>query len=337
MAASAPGACTARASHSTEKLAVVSHAVGTRLALAGFRTVEANRAWSGFPSDKGGPAPPIANLKVMLLSIAVRIVTDTNAMLPAELTARFDVLVAPLTIVVDGLACREDEIDLAEFYDQLRAGKPISTSAPSPGDILEVYRAAIAEGAESLLSIHVGSNQSATLSAARLAASEIDAPVTFVDTGSASFIEGCCVWRAGEVLAEGGSVTAAAEAAGVVAREAASVFTIGEITRANEGGRLPVHEGAGVPVFASSGPDMFELGRVTSQDAAIEVMVERIAGHPGRLRVGVGHADAAGAAEALEAAVGALPNVAEITRYLVGPSVAAHTGAGTFGAVFHPL
>lgn len=271
------------------------------------------------------------------MPIAARIVTDTNAMLPRELASRFDILQVPLTIVVDGLARREDEVDLAEFYDHLRVGKPISTSAPSPGDILAVYRAAIAEGADSLLSIHVGSNQSATLSAARLAAAEVEVPVTFVDTGLASFIEGCCVWRAAEVLASGAGVDAAADAAGVVAREAASVFAIGEIARANDGGRLAVHEGAGMPVFASSGPDMFELGRVTSQDAAIELMVQRIAGHAGRLRVGVGHADAAEAAIEFEGAIGALSNVVEITRYLVGPSVAAHTGAGTFGAVFHPL
>ncbi|MDQ3463004.1 MAG: DegV family protein, partial [Actinomycetota bacterium] len=55
------------------------------------------------------------------------------------------------------------------------------------------------------------------------------------------------------------------------------------------------------------------------------------------LRVGVGDADAPEAATALRAALAALRNVEETVRYIVGPSVAAHTGAGTFGAVFHPL
>ena len=36
-------------------------------------------------------------------------------------------------------------------------------------------------------------------------------------------------------------------------------------------------------------------------------------------------------------ALRAVPQVAEVTRYVVGPSVAAHTGAGTFGAVYHPI
>lgn len=269
--------------------------------------------------------------------IATRIVTDSNAMLPADLVARFDIGVVPLTIVVDGQARHEHELDLPEFYDQLRRGRPVTTSAPSPGEILAAYQSAVDDGAESILSVHVGSNQSATVSAARLAAAEVDVPVTIVDTGTASFIEGCCVWRAAEVLADGAGLEAAASAATAVAGEAESVFTIGEIARATGGGRLATHEGAGVPVFASSGPDMFELDRVTSEAAAVDVMRARIASRGGPLRVGVGHADASEAAEALERALRSLPNVTEIVRYVVGPSVAAHTGAGTFGAVFHPV
>ena len=271
------------------------------------------------------------------MSITVRLVTDTNAMLPASLAARFEILEVPLTIVVDGLARPEPDIDLAEFYDQLRGGKPISTSARLPGQLLATYRQAIDEGAGAILSIHLGSNQSATVDAARLAAREVDIPVTVVDTSTASFIEGCCVWRAAEALAAGDGIDAAAAAALEVAAAAGSVFTIGEISRALDGGRLAVRDGVGVPVFSSSGPDMFEVDRVTTEEAAVTAMTARIAAQPGPLRVGIGHADAPGAADALEAAVRSLPNVAETIRYLVGASVAAHTGAGTFGAVFHPV
>ena len=52
---------------------------------------------------------------------------------------------------------------------------------------------------------------------------------------------------------------------------------------------------------------------------------------------GSGTPTRAGAADTLERSLRALPNVTETIRYLVGPSVAAHTGAGTFGAVFHPI
>ena len=258
-------------------------------------------------------------------------------MLPADLVERFAILVVPLTIVVDGVAHHEHELDLPNFYEQLRQGRPVTTSAPSPGEILEAYESAAAEGADSILSVHVGSNQSATVGSAHVAAGSIDVPVTIVDTGTASFIEGCCVWRAAEVLADGGDLEAAAGAARAAAGVAASVFTIGEIARATGGGRLATREGAGVPVFASSGPDMHELDRVTSEEAAVDVMRTRIESRDGPLRVGIGHAGAPDAADALERALRSLPQVEEIVRYVVGPSVAAHTGAGTFGAVFHPI
>jgi DegV family protein with EDD domain len=267
---------------------------------------------------------------------AVRIVTDSNAMLPAHLAAHFGVLVASLTIVVDDVASPERDVDLATFYGQLRAGSPVATAAPSPGELLLRYQEAVAEGAEAILSIHIGSNRSATVDAARLAAREVDVPVTVVDTGTSSFLVGCCAWRAAEVLEDGADVEAAVAAATAVAAAAGSVFTIGEIARAVDGGRFAVEDATSVPVFATAGPEMFQVDSVSTHRAGVELMAARIAAVPGPLRVGVGDADAPEAADALEEALRSLPNVAEVVRYVVGPSVAAHTGAGTFGAVFHP-
>lgn len=177
--------------------------------------------------------------------MTVRLVTDSNAMLPAALLARYAITAVPMTVVVDGTAHHEDELDPVEFCGLLRAGASVSTSAPSPGELLAAYEALAAEGATAILSIHLGSNQSATVGAAQLVAGQVDVPVTVVDTGTASFIEGCCVWRAAERLADGASIDDATAAARQVAATAASVFTIGEIARVNEGGRLLVAEGGG--------------------------------------------------------------------------------------------
>jgi hypothetical protein len=57
-----------------------------------------------------------------------------------------------------------------------------------------------------------------------------------------------------------------------------------------------------------------------------------------RLRVGIGAADGDGAplADALVARVEGAPNVLDIVRYEVGPSIGGHTGPGTAGAFFFP-
>lgn len=267
----------------------------------------------------------------------IRLVTDSNAMLPEELRERFGITVVPLTVVIDGQAHSENTLDPDDFCRRLRDGASVTTAAPSPGEILAAFDRAAAAGADAVLSIHVGSNRSATVDAARLAASQAAVPVTVVDTGTASFIEGCCVWRAAEQLAGGATLAQAEVAALEVAASSASVFTIGELDRANDGGRFAVTEGPGVPLYCSRGPDLSELPRAKSIDEATRTMVDVIADEPGPLRVGVGDAGAPEAAHALHAALIALPNVAETIRYCVGPSVAAHTGAGTFGAVYHRL
>lgn len=269
--------------------------------------------------------------------MTVRLVTDTNAMLPVELLERFAITAVPMTVVLDGVAHHEDALDPAAFCAALRAGATATTSAPSPGELLAAYEALAADGATAVLSIHVGANQSATVGAAQVAAPEAPLPVTIVDTGTASFIEGCCVWRAAEVLEEGDGIAAAEAAAHAVAASVASVFTIGEIERAQRGGRLRVDDTAGVPVFFSRGPEMGQRGTVHTVEEAAQLLADVVAEHRGPLRVGVGDADAEEAAVALVATLRALPNVAEVIRYTVGPSVATHTGAGTVGAVFHPL
>ena len=57
-----------------------------------------------------------------------------------------------------------------------------------------------------------------------------------------------------------------------------------------------------------------------------------------RLRVGIGVADQGAAPlwQALEARLTGAPSVAELVRYRIGPSVGAHTGPGTAGAVYYP-
>lgn len=268
--------------------------------------------------------------------MTVRIVTDSNTMIPAELVERFAITIVPLHVVVDGVDHTEDEIDQVEFCQALRDGATVTTAAPSPGALLAAYERASADGIDTVLSIHIGSNRSGTVDSARLAGRSAELDVVVVDTGTTSFIAGCSVWRAAEVLADGGSLLDAETGALAVAASSASVFTIGELARANDGGRFAVTPGDGVPIYRSAGPDMTELGRATSIDEATATMVAFVADRTGPLRVGVGDADAPEAAATLADALDDLANVAEIVRYTVGPSVAAHTGAGTFGAVFHP-
>jgi DegV family protein with EDD domain len=274
----------------------------------------------------------------------IGLVTDSNAQLPADLRQRYQVGVVPLTVVVDGTPYKEGvDITSAEFYERLKRGAEVSTAAPSPGEVLAVYEQVASAGATEILSIHIGSNTSATINAVNVAAGGSPVPVEIVDTGTASFAVACCVWAAGEVLKGGGDLDHAAAVARRVADAVGNVFIVGALDLARRGGRLAADaveaEGDGLPVLALAGGQMNVVGHVHDTEAAADAMTEYLleaaAGAP--QRVGVGHAMAPDIAAEYAARLAGRPEVAELVRYEIGPSVGAHTGPGTAGACFFPL
>ncbi len=270
----------------------------------------------------------------------IALVTDSNAQLPAQLRERYNIQVVPLGITLDGLPYKEGvDVTSEEFYARLAQGANVSTSAPSPGDVLELYEAAAADGADAVLSIHVGSNTSATLNSVKIAQGLSPIPVSIVDTGTASFAIGCCVWAAADSLAAGHSLADAVQRAQDVAATVGNVFIVGALDLAERGGRLAaVERDSTLPVLALESGQMRPVGSVVDQDAAVDAMCEYVVDRSEhRLQcVGVGNAGSEPLTLQLIERLVASGIASEIVRYEIGPSVGAHTGLGTVGCVFFP-
>jgi DegV family protein with EDD domain len=270
----------------------------------------------------------------------IGLVTDSNSQLTEGLRARYDVRVVPITVVVNGVAYREGvDLTVDAFYEALEQDSQISTSTPAPGEFLAAYLDAAAAGATEVVSVHVGANTSATISAARLGAAGSPVPVELVDSGSASFGVACCVWAAGDAIANGCSRLEVAAAARGAGARLGNVFLLRTLERARQGGRLADDvSAAGVPVLAFEGGVMRPVASVDDDAQALDVMVAYVserAGEGGALRVGVGEAGERQLGDELAGRIRLEPGVDEVVRYRVGPSVAAHTGLGTVGAVFY--
>jgi fatty acid kinase fatty acid binding subunit len=269
--------------------------------------------------------------------MTVRIVTDSNAMIPWPLVRALGLTVVPLTVTVGGDEYVEDAaLDLVAVYRRLRAGEPAATSAPAPG----AFAAAYSELAPApIVSIHVGAAYSGTLNAARLGAAIAGVNVRLVDTNAASFMAGCCVLAAAETASAGGDDDEVAAVAEATATQVASVFTITELDRAIAGGRLPIdHDrlGAGTPLVYMRGTEIATIGTVESADEAADGMYHHITAIDRPLRLGVGDADAGLVVDQLATGLRAARPEDEVIRYAVGPTLAAHTGMGTFGVVYTP-
>ncbi len=272
----------------------------------------------------------------------IAIVTDSASMLPPAWRERAKVAVAPLTVVIDRIAYREGEdITSADFYQRLAQGDAVSTSAPSPGDLLATYEAAMDSGATSIVSVHTGSAYSAVLDAARIATRSVPVDVALVDTGTVSFPVALCVTAACDArdrTDDPSSVVAAAKATAAVVD---SIFIVGVPELARRGGRLGTAVAVPEPTtILTLGPNgLADHGTAADLDDALARMAAHInqIGLAETLRIGVGDADCPELGDRLAKLIEGSPGIAELTRYEVGPSVGAHSGAGTVGAVWAPV
>lgn len=271
------------------------------------------------------------------MSGGVRIVTDSNTMIPWELTDDLGIVVVPLTITIGGIELIENrDLDVADAYRRLRGGDSATTSSPSPGSFAHAYEQ-LADC--TVVSVHIGSTFSGTPNAARLGASLSGIDVRVVDTGVASFMAGCCVIAATQAAREGSDAAAVVAAAERTAAEVQTIFTLAEIDRARAGGRFDgrVHDAEGVPVIRMARDGFEQIGHVTSDADAAAAMFDAVVDEPRRLRIGVGDADAGPVVDELFDRLRAARPHDDLIRYVVGPTVAAHAGMGTFGIVHHPL
>jgi DegV family protein with EDD domain len=273
--------------------------------------------------------------------------TDSNAQVPPDLARRYGVEVVPLTVTVDGVDHLEGvDLDADGFYARFAGGASptVATAAPSPGRFAAAYRALAEAGADEILSVHIGSAISATLNAARVAAAASPVPVRLVDTGTASFGIACCLWEAAEAIAGGAGLEEAAAVAEAVAVRTGNVFVVQAVDLVRRGGRMSAAAASGaadahaVPVVRLVGGSYQPVAQVRSVDEAADAMAAAVLEGGDRLRVGISVADAAGAPvrEALESRLARAPQVVDLVRYRVGPSVGVHTGPGTAGAMWYP-
>ena len=278
---------------------------------------------------------------------SVGIVTDSNSQITDELRDRFAVEVVPMTVAIDGVEHREGvDLDADAFYAHFADGHTpeVTTSQPSPGSFVEVYRRLADRGCEEIWSIHIAEAMSGTVGSARIAAAEIDVPVHIVDTGSASFGVTTCVWAAAIAIGRGGDHDDVRRRIEQLVARLGTVFMVGVPLLTERGGRAGAVDldGDGIPILSMHAGELEVLERVSTVEDTIDVMstyatswIER---EPGGVTVAIGTADGPSRAlgARLDDALAHIPGVDDIVHYRVGPSVGAHTGPGTFGLFVFP-
>jgi DegV family protein with EDD domain len=276
----------------------------------------------------------------------VIVVTDSTAGMPADLAAQNGVHVIPLWVHFEEENYR-DGVDLTteQFYPMLsRARNLPTTSQPSVGEFLEVYRS-LAGQAEAIVSIHISSELSGTVASALVAREMLhDVPVHVVDSRSTSMGLGLIALAAARAAAEGYNAEEVAAVAEQLVLRTDVIFVVDTLEYLHKGGRI----GGATALLGSLiqiKPILhLDKGRIAVLDKArswrkamdrlMEIVAER-AGSAGSLHASVIHAQANEEAEAIRDRVSGAFRFAELHMAGVSPAIGTHVGPGTAGIAFY--
>ncbi|MFQ6327419.1 MULTISPECIES: DegV family protein [unclassified Nocardia] len=169
--------------------------------------------------------------------MAVVVVTDSSASLPAELVDELDIAVVPLHVLVGDRAIREgvDPIDIDYSSDT------VTTSAASPGELRVVYEQALERsGGDGVVAVHISRQLSGTWEAGRQAVRDMDAAdrVRLVDSLGAGLATGLPVLAAARRARGGAALDIVYDTAVAASSRARTFILVNRTEQLRRGGRL---------------------------------------------------------------------------------------------------
>ena len=168
----------------------------------------------------------------------VAIVTDTNSGISVAEGRELGVFVLPMPLLVDG-QIRYEGVDLTpeEFYEAQQAGRDVSTSQPSPGDVMDLWDRVLEEY-DALVYIPMSSGLSASCQTALALAESYDGRVQVADLRRISVTQKLAALDALELAKLGCTAAEIREELERVAMDAMIYIGVETLTYLRRGGRV---------------------------------------------------------------------------------------------------
>ncbi len=267
-----------------------------------------------------------------------RIVTDSTADLPRAWQQEYGIEVVPLKVLFGNETFR-DGVDLTpdQFFTRLETSQQLpTTSAPSPGDFAQVYQR-LSRECDGVISIHLGSNLSATCEAARIGAQSVENfPVHVVDSQNTSM----CIAFLCQIAVRCATLEEAVAATEERVDRLGLLALLDTMRYIQMGGRISKIQyllGSMLDVKPLLGLDHGEIkpiDRTRTRTKAIAGMVRRL-DEAGPLEyLAVVHGSAPEDADNLTAQVQASHPDVHIERGEIGPVLGTHTGPRALGLMY---
>ncbi|WP_062993389.1 DegV family protein [Nocardia anaemiae] len=276
--------------------------------------------------------------------MAVVVVTDSSASLPAELVGELDIAVVPLHVLVGDRTIREgvDAIDIDYGSDT------VTTSAASPGELRAVYEQALQRSnGDGVVAVHLSRQLSGTWEAGRQAVRDMDAAdqVRLVDSLGAGLATGLPVLAAARRARGGATLDVVYDTAVAAASRSRTFILVNRTEQLRRGGRLS----SAAAFFGSelvSKPllqivegrlELREKVRTRSKAYAKLVAAAVDAAGDDGAAVAVQHLGAEDAANTVATQLRELvPGIGELIVAEFGPTLGVHLGVGAVGVLVVP-
>ena len=279
----------------------------------------------------------------------MKIVTDSGCDLTKEQCLELGVTMLPLKVQL-GEKTYLSGVDLTseEFYDLLDQTEQMPlTSTPSVGEFADTYRK-LAETDREILSIHISSGLSGTYNAAEVAAQQVDASITVLDTLTLSAGTGWQVEAAARAVKAGWGKAKILEMLKQIQAASDTYFTLPDLKYLIAGGRISHLKGLlasllGIkPIIQVNKTDgkYYDIGKKRSFLKAVQEIPELILkkyGEGAAFRTQIVHASNPEGGEMLRDAMNKVFRCEWVADGLLGPALGAHTGRGMIGLVHAPL
>jgi len=277
----------------------------------------------------------------------VKIVTDSTADIPPEIARDLDIEVVPLYVHFGDDVYR-DGVDLTpqEFFEMLaKSPHHPRTSQPSPGEFLEVYKAA--KDYDGVLSIHLSSKLSGTYSSAVSARDMIpELDIRVVDSKGASMVFGLVVIEAAKAAKRGEPLDEILALVEKTIAKGEIFFAVDTLDYLHRNGRIGKAQHLLGSLLNFKPILTLEGGYVTSFDKVrgknkviprlIELLIERI-GAGRQIKTAVVHSVAAESAAHLADEVRKNFQVKEMYITSLGAVIGTHVGPGTLAVTAYPV
>ena len=212
----------------------------------------------------------------------VAIVTDSNSGITQKQGKELGIFVLPMPFFIDGKMFLEDiTLTQEQFYEKLGGDSDISTSQPSPGDVMELWEKVLKEYDE-IVCIPMSSGLSTTCFTAISIANEYKGRVQVVDNQRISVTQAQSVYDAMKLRDEGMSAAQIREILEREKMQASIYITVDTLKYLKKGGRItPAAAAIGTvlnlkPVLQIQGEKLDAFAKARGWKSAKKIMLNAI-------------------------------------------------------------